>query len=590
MWLLKTDDLTLHCFFGSIPEYSILSHTWETDEITQQEMLNATDEVRRKAGYQKIHACAAESRKLGYSYTWIDTCCIDKSSSAELSEAINSMFSWYRDSELCLVYLQDYQPSPGSAFMNDTGHCRWFTRGWTLQEVLAPANVSFYTADWTAMGTKEEHAQVLSGFLSIDRGHLTDGLLEGISVATKMSWAAHRQTSRVEDMAYCLMGLFDINMPLLYGEGSKAFLRLQEEIMKVDDSSSIFFWKTADDEHRTLRGPLARSPLEFSHVSTDRAAWSDISSLETPFAMTNKGLQLHVPLAPIHRLYDECVYDARLKAELGSIIAQDGGFSKTLYVAALSPTTHFRQLGLLVRPLDSSLKLFVRDYTQTVLDFHMAAFDAEGQATPAFEMTQFYLNQHTPQKLSQSQLDRTATQLPIRRLDLYPFCSVETIQSQRPLEARGEDCLNAEGRVTNRYPGHALHRVKYCSTPDVLGWTGCSLMLRDATTDKVWGPLWVLCRIRPAFLLHDSTVSWLILTGSIAKRLCSLKDAREIDDLLRAEHHGTRFSGKFYADSVEQTFVYRDGGEASNMSVRLVFTQHRQAAALTITAYIKVRL
>ncbi|CRK39644.1 hypothetical protein BN1723_015559 [Verticillium longisporum] len=556
MWLLKTDDLTLHCFFGSIPKYSILSHTWEAEEITHQEMLNPTDEVRRKAGYQKIHACAAESRKLGYSYTWVDTCCIDKSSSAELSEAINSMFSWYRDSE----------------------------------EVLAPANVKFYAADWTAMGTKKENVSILSKFLSIKSYFLKFANIEKANIATKMSWAAHRETTRLEDMAYCLMGLFDINIPLLYGKGSKAFLRLQEEIIKVDDGMSIFLWKASGDEHQTLRGPLARSPREFSHVSTDRAAWSGISSLGTPFAMTNKGLKLHAPLAPIDRLYDECVHDDRLKAELGSIIAQDGGFSKTLYVAALSPTTNSHQFGLLVRPLDASMKLFVRDYTQTVLDFHMAAFETKERATPAFEMTQFYFNQHTLRNLSQSHLDGTATQLPIRRLDLHSLEGVETIKSRRPLEMRGEGSLNADGRVTNRYPGHAFHTVKYCNTPDLLGWTGCSLMLRDATTDKVWGPLWVLCRICPAFLLRDSTVSCLILTGAIAKRLCSLEDATEIDDLLSAEHHVTRLEVKNTSGWVEQPFVYSDGDEDSNMSVRPRCSQYRQAANLMISACFVVRL
>ncbi|OLN97215.1 Vegetative incompatibility protein HET-E-1-like protein 3 [Colletotrichum chlorophyti] len=224
MRLISTSDLTRHSFpDNDIPPYSILSHTWGSEEVSHQQMLNIKDEVRSLEGYEKISACAEISRAMGYDYTWVDTCCIDKTSSAELSEAINSMFAWYQNSGVCLVYLEDFHWD-GMSYV--TRKHRWFTRGWTLQELIAPRHVEFYSASWTRFGDKRTDWRGLHRLTSIDPTVLRTGHTEGMSVAEKMRWAAHRTTTRIEDMAYCLLGIFGVNLPLIYGEGEKAFQRL----------------------------------------------------------------------------------------------------------------------------------------------------------------------------------------------------------------------------------------------------------------------------------------------------------------------------------------------------------------------------
>jgi hypothetical protein len=172
---------------------------------------------------------------------------IDKTSSAELSESINSMFNWYRKAEMCFIYLEDVSGDIKTmdsipAYREDSGvpyipkrHISksvWFTRGWTLQELLAPLFARFYDQSWRYIGSKYSLKDMVSAATGIEQQYLLKGDIEFASVAKRMSWAAKRRTTRVEDMAYCLLGIFGVNMPLLYGEGTKAFTRLQEEIMK----------------------------------------------------------------------------------------------------------------------------------------------------------------------------------------------------------------------------------------------------------------------------------------------------------------------------------------------------------------------
>ena len=222
-----------------------------------------------KKGFCKVRDSCVQARRDGYQYIWIDTCCIDKTSSTELSEAINSMYAWYKDSAVCYVLLADVfvEPLRGRTW-HDFHTSRWFTRGWTLQELLAPAQLQFFNVAWKPLGTKSDLIDDISTITKIDLYALAGGDLSRLSVARRMSWVANRQTTRLEDMAYCLLGIFGINMPLLYGEGMKAFIRLQEEIMKTTDDQSIFAWRdpTAgsyrDDypEGSNLQGLLAPSP------------------------------------------------------------------------------------------------------------------------------------------------------------------------------------------------------------------------------------------------------------------------------------------------------------------------------------------
>ncbi|TDZ33652.1 Vegetative incompatibility protein HET-E-1 [Colletotrichum spinosum] len=295
MRLLSTKNLTLHLFFDdAIPKYTILSHTWGKEEVTHQEMLNPTRAIQEKAGYEKIRRCAEISYDEGYEYTWIDTCCIDKTSSAELSESINSMFAWYRKAAYCLVYLEDFH---GDHFKDLTGDIRWFQRGWTVQELIAPVLVVFYSASWGVIEEAHLFTKKLEKLTSIDQSVLRkSSSIDEISIAKKMSWFANRTTTRVEDMAYSMLGIMGINMPLIYGEGEVAFRRLQEEIIRNSEDASILLWKGTTEAAFDFRGPLARSPKEFSFANAPQAP---DASFDEPFAMTNKGLALKADLISI---------------------------------------------------------------------------------------------------------------------------------------------------------------------------------------------------------------------------------------------------------------------------------------------------
>jgi hypothetical protein len=218
-------------------------------------------------GYAKIQNTCAQALRDGFEYAWIDTCCIDKSSSAELSEAINSMYKWYKNARICYAYLSDIiMPDDfrDSLFSASVCISKWFTRGWTLQELIAPGVVVFYDRDWRDIGTKTSRQQEISRITGIDIHVLSGNEPWSCNVAQRMSWASRRMTTRSEDIAYSLMGLFNVNMPLLYGEGgTKAFRRLQEEIMKGEEDYSLFAWAGNNPSFPARWGLLAASPQQF---------------------------------------------------------------------------------------------------------------------------------------------------------------------------------------------------------------------------------------------------------------------------------------------------------------------------------------
>ena len=253
MWLLSTDRAELRYFarnFDATGGYAILSHTWAGDEQTLQDV-RAIGERCRSRGTNprddpelssKIRECCILAEKHGYRWVWIDSCCIDKTSSSELSEAINSMFRWYKEAEVCFAYLADV-PSDcvlrkrSSAFRKS----RWHTRGWTLQELIAPDFLIFLSAEWHELGNRADLSALLREITGVPSGVLAgDRQPAEYSVSRRMSWASRRKTTRVEDEAYSLMGLFGVNMPANYGEGKKAFIRLQYEIMQHDPDTSLF--------------------------------------------------------------------------------------------------------------------------------------------------------------------------------------------------------------------------------------------------------------------------------------------------------------------------------------------------------------
>jgi hypothetical protein len=242
MRLLKCDNdgkLSLTECFDDIPPYAILSHTWGPEEVTFRDMMERTR--ASKTGFYKIQFCGQQARHDGLHYFWVDTCCIDKSSSAELAEAINSMFRRYQNAVKCYVYLSDVSTKKRKASDSFTEYTwepafrssKWFTRGWTLQELIAPTLVEFFSKEWEFLGDKKSLERPICEITRIPSKALRGGALADFSTTERMSWAATRQTTREEDRAYSLLGIFGIYMPLIYGEGAaNALKRLQDEIDK----------------------------------------------------------------------------------------------------------------------------------------------------------------------------------------------------------------------------------------------------------------------------------------------------------------------------------------------------------------------
>jgi len=305
MRLINVRSLALHEFYGeAIPTYSILSHTWNDGEVTYQDWQAGDHSVlSQRRGYAKILGACRQAERHGIEWLWVDTNCIDKTSSAELTEAINSMCHWYKNAETCYAYLVDVATATmdPEERLRQFRASRWFTRGWTLQELLAPKSLTFYAADWTEIGVKDGSlaADVFAATgIGIDFLTSWESIMSA-SVSKRMSWLAKRSTTRVEDMAYCMLGLFDINMPLLYGEGAKAFTRLQEEIIKVSDDHTIFCWSWDSSVPKDWVSLLAPSPRAYANagafVRTQYTASADLEQISM-FSMTNAGLSIQLPL------------------------------------------------------------------------------------------------------------------------------------------------------------------------------------------------------------------------------------------------------------------------------------------------------
>ena len=235
-------EFSLTQFFNDIPQYAILSHTWGPEEVTFRDMMEGDGPNR--AGFDKIKFCGEQARRDSLRYFWVDTCCIDKSSSAELTEAINSMFRWYRESTKCYVYLSDVsRPAVDSddlAWEAAFQISKWFTRGWTLQELIAPASVEFFSEEGELLGDKSTLEGHICEIARLPAKALRGSPLSDFSITSRMSWAERRETTREEDQVYSLLGIFDVYMPLIYGEGKEhAMERLREIINKHSKGKQI---------------------------------------------------------------------------------------------------------------------------------------------------------------------------------------------------------------------------------------------------------------------------------------------------------------------------------------------------------------
>ena len=328
MRLLNTETIKLHDFFGRQPPlYAILSHCWGEDEVSYKNVWKGKN--LGAAGWAKVRQCCSFVQGLGFQWVWIDTCCIDKRSSAELVESINSMYMWYRRAAMCFAYLADVQCRPENIHSYEdlattVGNGRemeesqerqpepiegqtielfrrskWFTRAWTLQELLAPARVIFLDSDWNMFGSKGRLNDLVSDISGI--ANVASMFVLNASIATKMSWAANRTCTRPEDLAYSLLGIFRVNMPLVYGEGKyQAFARLQLEILQKSGDESIFAFFHG---LRNWADVLAQSPRDFVHFKGIRSFEPRFP--RAPYICTQKGLEINTILLPARTYFGE---------------------------------------------------------------------------------------------------------------------------------------------------------------------------------------------------------------------------------------------------------------------------------------------
>ena len=239
-----TEDLVTN-----IPPYAILSHTWgqDTDEVTYKDLVDKVG--KDKVGYKKLQFCANQARHHGIEHFWVDTCCIDKSNTIEVQRSINSMFRWYQEATRCYVYLSDVsvtrnrkrksEPSETqwkSAFRES----KWFTRGWTLQELLAPTSVEFFAQDGQRLGDKQSLEHDIHEITGIAVQALRDNRLSHFDIEERFKWAEKRETKHEEDWAYCLLGIFSVSMLPNYGEGKdNAVRRLRRKIQKASGNEYV---------------------------------------------------------------------------------------------------------------------------------------------------------------------------------------------------------------------------------------------------------------------------------------------------------------------------------------------------------------
>jgi hypothetical protein len=281
----ESDELSIHSFDdGDIPPYAILSHTWgaDGDEVTFADL--QTGDGKTKLGYKKILFCGRQARHDNLLYFWIDTCCIDTTDKAEHSRAIQSMFHWYRSAAKCYVYLPDvhidaYSKSVGSSWEPAFRLSRWFTRGWTLQELLAPPVVEFFSQEGKILGNKTSLKLLIHKTTAIPLEVLSGSRLACFTVKQRLQWKGDRQTRRDEDAWYSLAGVLDVEIAPAYGEGGRsAFKRLMDEVHKLERcTQDIRLTDPRDDKKRIeeSKGGLLADSYRWVLNNTAFRQWHD---------------------------------------------------------------------------------------------------------------------------------------------------------------------------------------------------------------------------------------------------------------------------------------------------------------------------
>ena len=318
MRLLNTDDLTFKDWNDEddIPPYVAVSHRWSDNEVSLHDVERGQPDVPSPSWRKLLSVCQRAKGHM-YDYLWMDTCCIDQRSSAELSEAINSMYNWYRDAAICYVYLEDVEdpceeyPYPELAITDRISNSTWFSRGWTLQELVAPRRLTFFSRSWTELGGRCELSQVIERTTGISQEILNQTVsVAETNVFTKVSWVKQRMTRRVEDMAYSLLAIFNVNMLPIYGEGLEALYRLQKKIIKTvwphtlgsKASEAVDYLRVCFRKEQLLEPSMckgAQASLVWSIFASVVASWNEygqVKALGAPWSWYQGGQgQLFVP-------------------------------------------------------------------------------------------------------------------------------------------------------------------------------------------------------------------------------------------------------------------------------------------------------
>ncbi|APA10080.1 hypothetical protein sscle_05g048500 [Sclerotinia sclerotiorum 1980 UF-70] len=285
--------------------YAILSHTWTDQEVTYKDLISGTG--KSKSGYEKIKFCGEQAAKDGLRYFWVDTCCIDKSNLTELSEAINSMFRWYRNAKKCYVYLTDvstpgddvYVQANQSTWEVAFRSSRWFTRGWTLQELIAPAEVEFFSQERKLLGDKRSLEKPIYEITRIPFQALRGDPFSDFSIAERKRWVAQRQTTEEEDLAYCLLGLCEVSMPLIYGEGKEVALKRLEMTVKL--------FSTNESEPKDLKDNTASFIVPFGRNLNFIGRGTQLTEVEAKLFTGGKTQLLLELVYRIRDRYKDCL-------------------------------------------------------------------------------------------------------------------------------------------------------------------------------------------------------------------------------------------------------------------------------------------